>query len=442
MNIREAKEYIEELEQLGSKPGLSRVVDLCTRLGNPQNDLKFIHVAGTNGKGSVSTYVSYILWKAGIKVGRFTSPAVVEYQERYWISGRNVSQAALCRNLEVVKSKVDEIIAEGGDVSTLFEVETALSFMIFKEAGCEIVVLECGMGGTEDSTNIIKTPLVSVITSVSLDHTAILGKSLDQIARQKTGIIKRGTHVVTYEQDSSVINVIKAKCSLEKVDLTIVGHDEIKNIKWGMKGSSFDYGKRKHLKISMSGVYQTENAAIAVAVIDALKKEKIKIEDSAIYAGLEETSWPGRFQVIGKKPLLIIDGAHNPDAAKRLSESIDYFLHNQEEAGKIIFIFGVLADKNYEEIAKIMSHHAAHIITVTPPNNARALPATELANTLTKYHSMVSAASSIIEALEMAYLLADEESAIVAFGSLSFLGELSVQASSRSIVLRKKGTKI
>ena len=442
MNIREAQNYIDSLGKFGIKPGLERVRLLCERLGNPQNDLKFIHVAGTNGKGSVCSYISNILLAEGIKVGRFTSPAVIEYRERYWINGRNISQAAFCRNLQAVQEVVRGIIEEGNDAPTQFEVETALAFFAFKEAGCEIVVLECGMGGENDSTNIIGAPLVSVITSVSLDHMAVLGRNVEAIAKQKAGIIKKGGHVVCAPQVPEVLSVLKAKAALEKNDIVIVGDGDIKNVRWGLKSSSFDFGKYKGLKISLVGAYQTENAGVAIAAIESLRKEKIKISENAIRTGLLNATWPGRFEIIANKPMVIIDGAHNENAALQLAQSVEYYLHNEEENGKIIYIFGVLADKNYEAIAKIMSPHAAHVITVTPPNNQRALPAQELASCVSKYHSMVSVADSLTEALEMAYLLADKESVILTFGSLSFLGEIRQLVESRGTILKKKETKI
>ena len=442
MNIRDAKNYIEEFAKFGSKPGLERIQSLVSRLGHPEEKVRMIHVAGTNGKGSVCTYIYTILNAAGIRTGCFTSPAVMEYRERFRIAGRSVSQAALCRSLETVKAAVDAMLLDGEDSPTQFEVETALAFQLFADTDCEVAVIECGMGGELDSTNVIRNPLACVLTSISLDHMAVLGKSLDAITRQKAGIIKQHSHVVTIEQSPEVINVIKAKCSLEKADLTIIGRGEIANTKWGLRGSSFDYGKRKGLRIGLVGINQTDNAAIAVAAIDALRKEHIKIDDESIYKGLRESEWPGRFDIIAKKPMFILDGAHNEDAAKKLSESVEYFLHNEEEAGKLILIMGVLADKNYDAVVKYMAPHGAHVITITPPDNPRALPALTLAETVKKYNNMVSVAGSITEALEMAYLLADDQSVIIAFGSLSFLGEMRRQVESRGVVLRKKETKI
>ncbi len=438
MNIREADRYTEHLKALGMKPGLERMRALCDRLGNPQNSLNFIHVAGTNGKGSVCAFIAGILSAAGYKTGRYTSPAVVENRERYWINGRNVSQTAYCRNLEEVKAAADLIVLEGGEEPTLFEVETALAFMIFMEAGCEIVVLECGMGGNGDATNIIHAPAVSVITRIGLDHTRYLGRTLDAIAREKAGIIKKGTHVVTVAQQSEVMSVIKAKASLEKTDLTIVDADAASNVKPGLKTTSFDYGRYKGLKISLAGLWQPENAMLAVAAIEALRKEKIKTDEKAIRSGLVGTIWPGRFEIISHSPTVIVDGAHNESAAVRLSQTVDYFFRNEEEAGKIICIFGVLGDKNYPAIAEYMTPHAAHVITLTPPDNPRALGAQELAETVKKHNPMVSVASSVEEALEMAYLLADRDSVILVFGSLSFLGEIRRVVDGKGALLKKK----
>lgn len=439
MNIREAQKYTERLAQAGMKPGLERMSVLCDKLGNPQNRLRFIHVAGTNGKGSVCAFISSILNEAGYKVGRYTSPAVIEDRERFQIAGRNVSQSAYCRNLEEVKAAADLMALEGGEDNepTLFEVETALAFMIFAEAGCDIVVLECGMGGAGDATNVIQSPAVSVITRISLDHTRYLGRTVDAIAREKVGIIKKGTNVVTISQPPEVLSVIKAKASLEKATLTVADPNAIKNAKAGLKTTTFDYGKYKALKISLIGSWQIENAIVAISAVEALRKAKIKVEEKSIRDGLMKAVWPGRFEIIAHNPMVIVDGAHNENAAKRLSKTVEYFFHNEEEAGKLIFIMGVLGDKNYPAIAEYMAPKAAHVITLTP-DNPRALPSQELAETVKKYNDMVSVATSPDEALEMAYLLADKDSVIIAFGSLSFLGAIRSLVDSRGTVLKKK----
>lgn len=442
MNIRDFNEYRERLQTSGMQPGLDRIRTLCEYLGNPQNKLKYIHVAGTNGKGSVCACISQVLKAAGLKTGRFTSPAVDDEKERYWINGRNVSQAALCRNMEEVKAAADMMVLKGEDEPTLFEVECALAFLIFVEAGCEIVVLECGMGGANDATNVIPAAEVSVFTSISLDHTRYLGKTVEAIAREKSGIIKTGTHVVTIDQEPEVMAVLKARSTVMKTDLTVVRTDQIKNIRVGKKGTSFDYGRMKGIKIPFTGRYQAENASIAVVACDTLRKSRIKIAEEYVRTGLKEAAWPGRFELIATNPALIIDGAHNEDAALRLSETLLEVYGDAVEAGRVIYIFGVLGDKNYPAIAQVMAPHASQIITVAPPDNPRALPAVQLAETVKKYNENVSTATSVEEALEMAYLLSDKDSVILAFGSLSFLGRLRKAADSRSAYLIKKQMKI
>ena len=228
MNIRDFDNYREHLQKAGINPGLERMQKLLLKLGNPQDRLAFIHVAGTNGKGSVCAYISSILKEAGLKVGRFTSPAVMSEKERYQIDGRNVSIAALCRNMEEVKAAADLIVLKGGEEPTLFEVECAMAFMIFAEAGCDIVVLECGMGGTNDATNVIRTPLVSVFTSISLDHTRYLGKTLEAIAKEKSGIIKQGGHVVSVMQKPEALNILKAKATITKSDFAVADSSSVK----------------------------------------------------------------------------------------------------------------------------------------------------------------------------------------------------------------------
>lgn len=442
MNIRDFNEYRAQLSTSGMQPGMERIRMLCEYLGNPQDRLRFIHIAGTNGKGSLCAYISHILMAAGLKTGRFTSPAVDDEKERYWINGRHVSQSSLCRNMEEVKAAADLMILKGEEAPTLFEAECALAFLIFVEAGCEIVVLECGMGGANDATNIISTALACAFTSISLDHTRYLGKTVEAIAREKSGIIKQGVQVVSASQVPEVINVLKARATLKRANLTIVDFGQIKNIRQDRQSCVFDYGRMKNIEIPFAGVHQTENAAIAVTLADTLRKSKIKIPEDVVRRGLKETVWPGRFERIAEAPDLILDGAHNEDAAIRLSQTLTSIYPEAVAQGKVIYIYGVLGDKNYPAISQVMSPHAAQIITVAPPNNPRALPAVQLAETVKKYNENVSTATSVEEALEMAYLLADADSVILAFGSLSFLGRVREVSASRSAYLLRKQMKV
>ena len=442
MNIRDYDNYREHLSKAGIKPGLDRMRALCAKLGDPQNRLEFIHVAGTNGKGSVCAYISTILMEAGYKVGRFTSPAVMSEKERYWINGRNASGAALCRCMEEVKAAADVMALRGNEEPTLFEAECAMAFLLFAEAKCDIAVIECGMGGTNDATNVIGTPLAGVFTSISLDHTRYLGKTMEAIAREKSGIIKQSGRVVSAPQTPEVLSVLKARATITRSNLTVVDIKSVKAVKCKVGNTVFDYGRYKKLEINMSGTVQIENAALAVTVIEALRKSKIKVTEEQIREGLKKASWPGRFEVISKRPMVILDGAHNENAAERLAENVELLLKDKSEEGKIIYIFGVLADKNYPAISQIMAPYATNIITVTPPDNPRALSAVQLAETVRKYNENVSSADSLEEALEMAYLLANKDSVIIVFGSLSFLGEMKSIVEAKESYLVKKQMKV
>ena len=375
MNEKEAMEYIAYLNTLGSKPGLTVIRELLRRVGDPQKELAFIHIAGTNGKGSVSAFLSNILMAAGYRVGRYNSPTIRTYRERICVNKSMISKTALCRLLTQLKTCCDEMVADGFAHPTSFEVETVLGFLYYKEKNCDMVVLETGMGGRLDATNVIPDPqkLLAVFASVSMDHMAFLGDSLGQIAKEKAGIITQGCSVVTMEQREEVMDV-----------------------------------------------YQITNALLALQAAEILQQKGFRITDRAILKGMEQTGWHGRFEILSKKPYFIVDGAHNEDAARKLAQTVQFYFTNK----KIIYIMGVLRDKEYEKIAEIMSPFADSIITVTTPGNPRALSALTLAETVAKYHNRVTAADSLEEAVEMSYLLADKDSVILAFGSLSYLGQI------------------
>ncbi|MCM1047685.1 MAG: bifunctional folylpolyglutamate synthase/dihydrofolate synthase [Clostridiales bacterium] len=422
MNYIEAMEYIGSIQRYGSVLGLQNMQRLCERLGNPQESLKFVHIAGTNGKGSVLAYVSTVLWTAGYKVGRYISPTIQDYRERFQINGKSIAKTKFCAYLEQVKQAVWQMEAEGLSHPTPFEIETAIAFLYFADKKCDIVVLETGLGGRLDATNIISTTVCAVLTSISMDHMAVLGKSLEEIAKQKAGIIKDNCRVVSCRQKLEAAKVIEDTAKAHGARLTVADSAMASHIKYGLSKQSFSYGKYKKLEITMSGEYQIDNAVLALEVINALQDEGFKISEDKLRQGLLLTKWLGRFSVIGKKPLFIIDGAHNEDAAKRLAESVRFYFTNK----RIIYIMGVLADKEYDKIISETYELAQHIIAIKPPHNARALDAYELAAALKEYHNSVTVADSISEAVEMAYLLAgkDSDTVIIAFGSLSYLGEL------------------
>ena len=422
MNYREAMEYIEQLKPLGSVMGLESIRSLCRRLGNPQNRLKFVHIAGTNGKGSVLSYISTVLQAAGYKVGRYISPAVLDYRERFQVDGRMITQSGLCKYLEAVRKAAQEMVEAGETHPTLFEVETAAAFLYFLDKGCDIVVLETGLGGSLDATNVIDTTVAAVFTSISMDHMEILGESLEQIALAKAGIIKNKCYVISAKQQPEVMKVLRQAAAFRRAKFFTADAAKAKHVKSGVTKQHFSYDKYKNLEISMLGQFQIENAVVAVETITMLGRCGFPVPEEKLREGMMQAKWPGRFQVIGKKPFFIADGAHNEDAARKLVESIRFYYPDR----KIIFIMGMLRDKEYDKVIRITFALAKHIITVTPPIRERALSAYELAQAAGEYHDSVTVADSVQEAVEIAYLLAgeDKDTVIIAFGSLSYLGEL------------------
>lgn len=415
-------EYVEGLNRYGCVPGLESIRELCARLHDPQEKLRFIHIAGTNGKGSVLAYVSTILQTAGYKVGRYISPALSDYRERFQINGKMIPKNQFSLYLEQVKAAAEQMAAEGLPHPTQFEVDTAFAFLYFLDKKCDIVVLETGMGGLTDATNLIRTTICAVLTPVGMDHMAVLGGSLEEIARQKAGIIKENCTVVTCGQKEEAMRVIRQEAEQRDCPLRIADISGITNVKYGLMKQRFTYGRHKNLEITLAGQHQTANAALAVEVSEALLAAGFSIPDEALRRGLLETKWPGRFSVMGKNPLFVLDGAHNEDGAAALAQSVKFYFSHK----KIIYIMGILADKEYDKIIRITAPYAEQVITVTPPHNPRALGGYELAQAVKEYHPSVTVADSLQESVEMACLLAggDKNTVVIVFGSLSFLGEM------------------
>ncbi len=420
MNERQVMEYMEQVSAYGIVPGLDSIRELCRELGDPQKELRFVHIAGTNGKGSVSAFLAEILKCAGYRVGRYLSPTLFQYRERIQVNGSCITKAALGRGVERIKGICDGMVARGLPHPTPFEIETALGFLYFREKACDVVVLETGMGGLLDATNIVENTLAAVLTSVSMDHMQFLGDTPEKIAFQKAGIIKRGCRVVSAVQRKEVMEVIQAGAEAMGCPLQAVKPEMLSHVRYGLEKQSFDYGGLKKLELSLAGKYQIENAALAAETVEALREQGLSVSEEALRLGLLRTQWPGRFTLIGKKPYFIVDGAHNEEAAVRLAESLEFYFTNK----RVIYIMGVLKDKEYEKIIASTHALADQIITVTPPGNPRALPAYELARAVAEVHCDVTAADSLEEAVEMSRLLAGKEDVIVAFGSLSFLGRL------------------
>lgn len=423
MKNTEVTQYLDSLKIKGIVPGLFNIKELCKRLGNPQDKLSFVHIAGTNGKGSVLAYVSTVLACAGYKVGRYFSPSIWGYGKNMQINGRPVSRELFCECVEEVKKAGDSMAAQGLAAPTLFETETAAAFLCFQKKGCDIVVLEAGMGGREDATNLIETTKVAVLASISMDHMNFLGNTLEEIAGKKAGIIKKGCFVVTATQNKKITDVIKMEA--EKYQCPVTKAGAALKVKYGLERQKFTYKTGDgvcfdNLEISQAGQYQIENAVLAVETIGKLALCGYPVSEKQLRKGLLEASWPGRFQIASKKPLFILDGAHNEDAAKKLAQSIRFYFTNK----RIIYIMGMLRDKETEKVIAETYLYAEHVITVTPPDNPRAMAALDLAQAVKGYHPCVTAAGSLEEAVEMAYLLAAKEDVIISFGSLSYLGRL------------------
>lgn len=418
MTDREAMKYIESLQSLGSVPGLENIIRLCEKLGNPQDGLAFIHVAGTNGKGSVCAYLGSVLKEAGYRVGSYNSPTIRDYRERICVNGRMISKRAFAGLLTRIKEACDELVSEGKSHPTPFEVETALGFLYFVEKKCDFVLLEAGMGGLLDATNLIKSPMAAVLTPIGMDHMAFLGDTLEKIAENKAGIIKPGCMVVSAQQREEAMNVIEKICQEKGASLKPVQTEDATSIHYGLEKQSFVYKGGLKIEIGLAGNYQIENALLALKVLEGLQEKGVNITEKAILSGFRKAVWPGRFEVLSKKPYFIVDGAHNEDGAGKLAQTMQFYFTNK----KIIYIMGILKDKEYEKIVKRTCPFADSIITVKTPDNPRAMDAYELACQVAKYHKNVTAAGSIEEAVEMSYLLADKDSVIVAFGSLSYLG--------------------
>ena len=420
MKYQEAMDYIESCAGYGIVPGLENIRELLRRLGNPQDKLKFIHIAGTNGKGSTLAFISEILMENGYKVGRYVSPTIFEYRERFQIQGKPVSKAEVGRLMEAVAVHADAMEREKLSHPTPFEIETAMAFILFAEKKCDFVVLETGMGGLLDATNIIENTLISVITHISRDHMGFLGESIEEIAYHKAGIIKKNAVVVSAAQEESVRNVLENTAVHKQAERIIfVAEEEIRNEKYDMQKTTFSYKDRKKIEITLLGTYQVKNAVLALETADVLRNMGYRIEEEKVRKALKKTQWNARFQVISKKPLFLVDGAHNVAAAKELRKSVEFYFTNR----RIIYIIGVFRDKEYPQVIRETCDLAEHIITVAKKGNARALSSVELASEAAKVNQMVTAADSVEEAVELAYLLADKDTVIIAFGSLAYLGD-------------------
>lgn len=423
MNYQEAMNYLEQVSHYESTMGLEAIRELLNRLNNPQDKLSYIHVTGTNGKGSTSAYISYILAEAGYKVGRYSSPAVFTYWERIQITDQYktamISETSVSRNVAKIKIAADSMVIDGLKHPSIFEIETVLAFLEFVEQDCNIVVLEVGLGGRLDATNIIKNTVCAVFTSISKDHTQYLGDTLEQIAYEKAGIMKANCMVVSYDQVEAVKHVLEKVAYQKQAKLSYADFSKISHVSHNIDGITMDYDKFIGITTKLLGEHQVNNVAVAIKTAMVLQEAGYPITDEMIYSGIQKTVWSGRLEIIHLNPVYLIDGAHNEAAALSLANSIRIYFKDK----RIRFIIGVLADKEYDKILAHTSNLAYDIYTITP-DTIRALDSWKLAEIAKRYNENVIDAKTVEEAIKQIKDTELPEDVIISFGSLSFLSEV------------------
>ena len=418
MIYTEAVDYIHSLLKFGIRPGLSGMDALLRLLGNPHKDLKYVHVAGTNGKGSTTTAISNVLCEAGYRVGLYTSPYVTHFLERVQFMGEPVDEAVFAESVSKVKTAVEDLEGQGITI-TEFEALTAAAFLCYKSLCCDVVVLEVGLGGRLDATNIIDTPLVNVITSLSIDHSAILGNTIEEIAFEKCGTIKdNGNVVCSYGQPVGALDVIRKTVEDKGNSLVIPDEFGVKIIKSDIFGTEFIY-KNNRYTVPMAGAHQVKNMT---CVIEACKilGESLNISQEHITSGIAKTVLPARVEVISRKPLVILDGGHNEDGAKSFFEAVSPIIKMQK---RLVVIAGMMGDKAVEKSLKPLMECTDVFYAVTP-ENPRAMTATELSEIANKYVGEVYAIDNISEAVGAACEVLDDDTALFVVGSLYLAGEV------------------
>ena len=415
MTMEEALSYIHGLYRKGTKPGLNRVTALLKALGDPHKQLKFVHIAGTNGKGSTAAMTASILCKAGYRTGLFTSPYIYRFGERIQLCGEQIPDSdviALTEELKAIADTMDECPTE-------FDFVTAMAMTYYARQKADIVVLEVGVGGALDSTNVIPTPEVAVITNIGLDHTDLLGDTLEKIAAVKGGIIKNGGRAVIYRGSESVEAVFEAICKETGATLRKADFDSLVSVSHDLFGQVFSCGDRKELVLPLLGQHQLYNAAVVLSVIDSLIDAGWQISEEAIRDGIREVSWPGRFDIISRDPLFIIDGGHNPQCIEALVKNITDYLTGR----RLVVLTGVLADKDYADMFRPVMPFAAEFVCITP-DNPRKMEAADLARYLKAAGAAATACDSVADACRKAIELAGRGGAVLCFGSLYSIGTI------------------
>ena len=412
MTYEEAIAYIHGLYWRGSKLGLTRTIELCALLGDPQKQLRFIHVAGTNGKGSTCAMLSKILCAEGYRTGLFVSPYVDRFNERIQVDNTPIPDDDLAEIITEIAPVVDSM----DNLPTEFEVTTAAAFLYYARKNCDYVVLEVGLGGELDSTNVIDTPLLSIITAIDYDHMHILGNTIEEIASAKAGIIKDGGTVLFYGQHPDALPVIKAACEKHGAALHVVDRSSLEEGEYDLHGQTFDYRNYHDLRLGLLGKYQMNNAATVIDAVELLREKGVEISDEALRKGLSETVWPARFELLRETPPFFVDGGHNPHGVRGTVETYQRLFPDR----KAKIIMGMMRDKDMSQSIELLLPIAKEFYTVRP-NNDRAMPSEELAALIRTFGATATSFSTVADAVETA---ARSDDPSLAVGSLYMAGEV------------------
>lgn len=423
MNIQECIHYLEKEVGFASRPGLERIRLLCDKLGNPERKLSVIHVAGTNGKGSAAAMLSSILTAAGYRTGMYTSPHLERYNERFRIDGMEISDEDFCHEISIAKQACGQLAAEGKEPPTLFEIITGAAFHYFARQGIDILVLEVGLGGTYDATNVVENPLLSLVMSVSIDHTDFLGNSLEEIAKEKAGIVKKNCPVVLYSQDQIVYNIVKAAASNQDAPFFCPDDAEVTLSSQDLGGTAFSVKSRlmsyKDIRLPLLGSYQVSNCVTVLAACAVLRQQGLSLPDAAVREGLVNVRWAGRMEICGSRPLILLDGAHNADGISRLADTLPVYFQDK----KVTLILGVLGDKEYRKMAEEILPFACSVVA-TEPENHRKLDVSVLSHAISAFSGEVYLEREIGDAYRKALEITPENGVILACGSLYMVGAL------------------
>lgn len=417
MDTKEAMDFIEQTAVKGSVLGLSRIEELLKLIGNPEKKLKYIHIAGTNGKGSTASMLASILQEAGYKTGLFISPHIHTFNERIQVDGVNIPNECLIKAVEQIKCAVNSM----DEKPTEFEIVTAMGFLYFNQCKCDIVVLEVGLGGRLDSTNVVEAKEAAVITNIGLDHTKELGDTVEKIAAEKAGIIKENCDVILYQQQNSVHDIIEAACKNNVARLHDVDFEKIEILKSDLNSQILNYLNFKNIELRLLGEHQLKNAVVVLKTIEVLIKKGWKISDQDIHNGLKKARWPGRFEVLNNDPYFIVDGAHNPNGVESLVNNIEKYFYGR----KLIFLTGVLKDKDYKNMLDMIAPFAKKFIAVQP-DNPRALDYRDLAMFLRNRYGQaeVIEAEYVKSGIDISLNCAEPDDIVIAFGSLYMVGSI------------------